>query len=278
MTRTENRVIPITKKNFRQAIRSRLVWALLGILILYQGISILSASEMFFRSPEMATRYLATSFTTIVPPLALVVGYKAIVGERESGSLRILLSFPTTRRDIVAGAYLSRIGILTTTLLVALIGLVIAVVSKGVGIAVGEIIAILGLVVLYGLAWTGIAIGISAAASSRFRAVSGVFGLYTLFILFWDTLIIPSLGFLFSGNSNTEALKPIEVAQNPSWYIYINRINPIKAYEGLRVSLASVVNGSLPTVPNLFGLLVLITWATLPVLVGFQYFNYADLE
>lgn len=278
MSSTDNRVVPITKKNFRQAIRSRLVWALLGILILYQGIGILSASEMFFRSPVTATRYLATSFTTIVPPLALVVGYKAIVGERESGSLRILLSFPTTRRDIVAGAYLSRISILTTTLLIALVGLIIAVLYKGVGIAAAEIIVILGLVILYGFAWTGIAIGISAGTSTRFRAVAGVFGLYTLFMLFWDTLVIPSLAFLFSGSSNTDALKPIEIAQDPSWFIYLNRINPIKAYDGLRVSLASVVDGSLPAVPNLFGLFVLIAWATLPVLIGFRYFNRADLE
>lgn len=277
MSNTGNRVGPIVKKHFREAIRSRLVWALLGVLLLYQGIGILNASEMFFRSPERATRYLATSFTSIVPPLALVLGYNAIVGERESGSLRILLSLPTTRRDVMAGAYLSRNGILSATLLVAMTGLIIAVLYKGVGIAVAEIAATLGLVVLYGFAWTGIAIGISAAASTRFRAVAGVFGLYTLFLLFWDTLVIPSLAMLLVGSSNTGDFEPIEVAQDPSWYVYLNRINPIKAYEGLRVSLASVVDGTLPAVPNVFGFLMLIAWATVPVLLGFRYFDRADL-
>jgi ABC-2 type transport system permease protein len=65
----------------------------------------------------------------IVPVLALVASYLAIAGERESGTLKLLLGMPPTRREVVLGKLLGRLAVTTTAIVVAFtVGALLAVV------------------------------------------------------------------------------------------------------------------------------------------------------
>ncbi|MDZ7850465.1 MAG: ABC transporter permease subunit [Halodesulfurarchaeum sp.] len=47
----------------------------------------------------------------LVPIMALIAGYLAIAGERESGSLKILLGLPPSRGEVLAGKFLGRAAV-----------------------------------------------------------------------------------------------------------------------------------------------------------------------
>ena len=100
----------IARKDFQDAVRSKWLWGLSAIFFgLFVGSAYLIGSgvesngngaltaEVFV--PTLGNRVVAL----VVPIVAIVVAFSSIVGERESGSLKLLLSLPHSRQDVVAG-------------------------------------------------------------------------------------------------------------------------------------------------------------------------------
>ncbi|WP_231188863.1 ABC transporter permease subunit [Haladaptatus sp. DYF46] len=287
MSHSGSRLQSIIKKEFQNVVRSRLLWGLVGILTIYGCVQSIEFNRQLAQGTmsgpnRLATTAIAANLRPIIPIVALIIGYNAITGERESGSLRVLLSLPTTRREIVLGAYLSRVGVLALTIPIVILLSVAVIVYQIGSFAIGPLVVIVGLVLLYGLAWTGIAIGISAGVSTRFRAVAGVFGIFAVFHMFWRTVILPVFALLFTGSTRTGGLELIEIANGPTWYVYIQRLNPVKAFDGARVYFPSLMsNGSISLEghsPDVFGICMLIGYAILPVMIGYYRFNRVDLE
>jgi len=52
-----------------------------------------------------------------VPMLGLAISYAAIAGERDSGSIKLLLSLPNSRRDVILGKFIGRCAVLTIAIL-----------------------------------------------------------------------------------------------------------------------------------------------------------------
>ncbi len=128
------------------------------------------------------------SLTTIVPIVGVLLGYNAVVSERESGALRLSLSLPHSRADIVFGKFLGRAGVVTATLVAAL-----AVAGFLVVYPLGELeairyLAFVGFTVWFGGIWTGIGIAASIAAATKRRALVIALFLLFLFVLAWDTI------------------------------------------------------------------------------------------
>jgi Cu-processing system permease protein len=65
-----------------------------------------------FRSIEFTIASLVSLVIYLIPLIALVLGFDAIVGERERGSLDLLLSMPITRFELLLGKYLGLAGAL----------------------------------------------------------------------------------------------------------------------------------------------------------------------
>jgi len=66
---------------------------------------------------------LLTPVEVLVPALALAVGYRAILGDRERGELDVLRTYPVSRPTYVLGVYLGR----ASALVVAVVGPLLAV-------------------------------------------------------------------------------------------------------------------------------------------------------
>ena len=102
----------VARKDFEDAARSKLLWGLIAVFVAFLVMSLLSAEELF---PDAVTVDAATALSGVamlaqlfVPGIELVAGYMAVVGERRSGSLRVLLSYPFSRFDVVAGKLVGR--------------------------------------------------------------------------------------------------------------------------------------------------------------------------
>jgi len=100
------RIQIIAQKEFSEFIKSKRLWIIIGALII---IYILQATFLrLYPSGVPLTITQVFSSTTasiglIAPFLGIALGYDAISRERESGTLRVLLSKPVYREDVVNG-------------------------------------------------------------------------------------------------------------------------------------------------------------------------------
>src|SRR3569623_3282189 len=97
-------------KEFWDRIRNRwvlavaLVFTACALVIAYFGAA--QQGAVGFRSIDLTIASLVSLVIYLIPLIALVLGFDAIVGEREQGSHDILLSMPITRQELLRGKYL----------------------------------------------------------------------------------------------------------------------------------------------------------------------------
>jgi ABC-2 type transport system permease protein len=284
----------VARKDFLDATRSRMMW---GLTTVFTVLSVLGVSLFAILDVEGATTVDALSTLTLpsillVPLASIVVGYMSVVGERESGSLKLLLGFPLTRRAFVSGKLLGRVAVVALAVVVAYaVAGVVALVLYG-DVPLLEYGAFALATVAMGLAFTGFAVGVSASVRSRGRALAAAVGAYFTLVLFWHPLI---------AGAHYLATGTLPGLQVPSWYLFLERVSPTDAYQILvnaaldadgggaffRVRPAEAATMTLAeqlgttTVPfylaDWMAGVVLGLWVLLPALLGYVRFQRDDL-
>ncbi|MFH5797689.1 ABC transporter permease [Haladaptatus sp. CMAA 1911] len=272
----------VARKDFEDAARSKMLWGITVLFVLatagvMYGVS--AFTDDF--TAKQAIGLLSSPATLLVPLAALVVAYLAIAGERESGSIKLLLGLPHTRRDVVFGKLIGRSGIVAVATVVAFVaGAIVLFVQYGT-FPVADFL-VQGIVTfIFGMVFVGIAIGFSAMTSTRSRAMALAIGLYFLFALIWD--IVP-LGVYYL----VEGGMPNMANGLPGWYFFLQIINPKNAYSLTAFFLnnpsatspyADLVQGSAPFyLEGWFSLVILAFWLIVPVTLGYWRFERADIS
>lgn len=277
----------IARKDFTDSLRSRSLWAIAGLMTLL----VLStwwgnmSSEIIQQSDRPFTLAIA-QFTLWLPLAAIGIGYKSVVGERSSGSIRLLLGQPATRRDVVFGTFLGRATVLTVSVLAGTAALAVLVLSGFGTIAITEVAGGTVALVLYALAWIGMTVGVSSFVATESRAIGVMIGLYAMVEPLWTQLVLPLCSLAFSGSRRTVGqFAYLRALEDPTWYLYVNRLSPSRSFNAARHYVPDLLSGLLhggpvtgPHAPNLFGLGVLLAWAVVPLLVGYRRFERAELS
>ena len=116
-------------KELRDGFRNRWVAAAVIVLaILALALSILgSAPTGSVRVSELDIRVisLASLSVYLIPLIALMLSYDALVGEFERGTMMLLLAYPVTRWQIVLGKFLGHVLILLIAILAGYGGTVV---------------------------------------------------------------------------------------------------------------------------------------------------------
>ena len=290
-----NRTVTVARKDFEDAVQSKMLWSLIGLLVFIVGL-IYFAVWWNVDSPEAIDIVGPASaiMQLLVPLVALIAGYLSIVGERQSGSIKVLLSLPPNRRDVVFGKLLGRSGVIVSAVLAAFLALVLLSLAVFQELPIVDFLGIAGASILTGTAFVGIAVGVSAMVSSRGKAMAGVIGLYLVFILFWD-LLTAGIYRLLEG----ELPAPDPSGQWEAWYVFLQWLNPIEAYAVLTDAVlgesfgaftisifapqnvsdtATVVAGDVPVYLQApVAIPILLVWFLLPVVLGYLRFRTADL-
>lgn len=274
----------IARKDFDDSIRSLTLVFVTGIYTFLVALVVATPgllSDSF--AAEAATSFVVSPTWLIVPVLALVASYLAIAGERESGTLKLLLGMPPTRREVVLGKLLGRMAVTTTAVVVAFtVGALLLAVVYGDVPVVGYGL-LMALTVLLAAAFVGIAVGLSAASRARATAMAAAIGLYMLFVVLWD-LFIGALQVVV-------ALMEIDVPN--SVFTFLSVLSPTGAYNRL---VNSIVGPSLGDTTTMMGqqapavgqpealyladgvvVSILLAWLVVPVLLGYLRFEVADL-
>lgn len=212
----------MARKDFEDVIQSRLIWASVGLFVLLMviiGIGVQSVDEPVFE--DFIDLFAQLGGWLMLPLIAIMIGYMAIVGERQSGSLRVLFGLTFSRGEVLIGKLASRVSVMVVVTIISLVvGLVVATAVTG-GIDVQLFLAFSGLTILLAAMFTSIAISASALTSTRYRSMGLAVGAYILFALLWHP-IAAGIHYVIEGS-----LPPYEA---PGWYFLLTRLNPLEAF------------------------------------------------
>lgn len=216
----------------------------------------------------------------LLPVLALMLGYAAVAGEREAGSLALLVAQPVTRAQILLGKYLGLWGVLSTALLlgVGLGGLFILGNTRE-GLVGLQVLAVFVLeTMLWGGAWVAIALLVSSLFQLRSTALAGAILAWFVFSILWVPLTV-----LIVASASPPSVTPDDA---PQWLLLLELLNPNSAYGGL-VSrtiggypgvIGAIVQAVLPLKATAFTFgFALVGWIVLPLVGAYALFRHRDV-
>jgi ABC-2 type transport system permease protein len=274
----------VFRKDFLDVRRAKIVWFVCGIYTLLFG--------LFFYFNRTATagpggaepilQPFAGVFTTgvlVLPLVALVAAYLSIAGERESGSIKYLLSLPNSRADVVLGKFLSRSIVVAGAVVFAFLVAAVFGLVWYPSLAPAVFARMFVLTLLYLLAYVSIAIGLSAATASRSRAIGGSIGVYFVTVLLLIVGLINEileylLNDLLALDLSSEALLFVQAVVSPTvaygqlqdWAFGGQVETPAQAATPDVWYLSSEMMGA-----------VLVGWVVVPLVVGYLVFRQSDL-
>lgn len=291
----------VARKDFQDAVRSKWIWVL---SLLFVGVFSLPAILRFYlemggappqgqQGSSDAFIYLMKQGTSILIPLiAIVVAYASITRERESGSLKLLLSLPHSREDVVFGKVLGRAGVLALPIAIGFVVAAVLILLTSLEFQLGNFVLFALLTVVLGVVFVGLSVGISAAASTSRRAMVAVIGFFFWFIVLWNSFANQAVNLLnkYVGLSSGAQLQTT---------LFLKLLNPTQAYKTLidsfllgsvmqsRIRMFSIfrqqvaaqtLGDSLPLfLSNAFVVVYLLAWLFVPVALGYWIFDKADL-
>jgi ABC-2 type transport system permease protein len=231
---------------------------------------------------QAAVVVIGSALSFVVPLVAMLGTYAALVGERERGSVRFLYGLPNSRDDVYLGKYLARSAVVVVPLVGGLlVGAVVAAFTFEAGASLG-LLGVMLLSVPYALLFVGAGISASGVADNDNQAVALVVGVFVLFRAVW-----PAVQWL-----SIQGLR--DAYPRPVWYFWIGRLNPMNAYTKLTTLFVDrQANHPLLTTPNTYegptvasqslatshelAVVVLLFWTVVAPLAGLAYYRRRDL-
>jgi ABC-2 type transport system permease protein len=267
----------VALRDVRAASRSVGIWIVSGAqFLLFVGVA---AVEFVLDEGSFPTYIdaLAGVVAVTIPLVALLVGYKSILAERTSGQLRLTLSVPHSRRDVAVGKFVARsvVFAVPTALALCLAGGVAIALADG-GVPWPWLPWLVGVTILYGVAFVGMAVGVSLSTAAGRRVTVGTIGAYLVTVVLWEDLHTTVLLILHRFDTTV-------TNDMPGWALFVCLAAPSESFDllvrtGFAVNRAGwYVDSAVAYVawPTALGLLV--AWALVPVALGFLRFETADL-
>ena len=187
----------ITGKEVRDSLRNRWVLAatlLLAALALSLGFLGSSPTGSVKADPLTITVVSLSSLSIfLIPLIAMLLAYDAVIGEIERGTMALLLSYPVSRWQVLVGKFIGHLIILTlaTTAGYGLAGMALQLAHGGLDIAAWKPFALLIVAsVLLGAAFLAMGYLISAKVKERGTAAGIAIGVWLFFVVIFDMALL----------------------------------------------------------------------------------------
>ena len=266
-----NPVCIITGKEVRDSMCNRWVLAatvLLAALALSLGFLGSTPTGSVKVDPLTVTVVSLSSLSIfLIPLIAMLLSYDALIGEIERGTMALLLSYPVSRVQILAGKFIGHIIILTlaTAAGYGLAGIALQLANGGIDIAAWKPFALLiAASVVLGAAFLAMGYVISAKVKERGTAAGVAIGVWLFFVVIFDMTL---LGVLVADSEQTITAPVVEgiLLLNPA---DIYRLLNLTGYENtaMYAGMAGLSEQISLTVPVLLAAQVL--WVFVPLVLA----------
>ncbi len=273
----------VMAKEFLDNVRNRWIVAISAIFIIltlavsYFGAAQTQSTTGFQGLPETVTIMLGVE-GPLVPILGLMLGYGAVVGEKEQGSIQLLLSMPVTRVEAILGKFLGLGAVMMIAVVSGLgVGGFVIVAFAGAEGWQNYIIFILGSM-LFAMTFLSVGLLLSTVAKGRSTAVGLAVFIWFLFAVIFDLTLLG----MYIATGGSFSLLPGEF-ELPEWFFIASMASPIDAFGMFTMRVFDLRGGfgyiyELPSFVTMSTTaLSLILWTSIPLAVSVWRFQKHDL-
>jgi len=272
-------IFTVARKEFKDGFRNRWIVAISGIYALLAiGLAFFGAAAsgtLGFVSLDSTMSALASLAVFIIPLIALMLCYDAFVGEQESGTLLLLLTYPLSKTQLLLGKFVGHGAILAVANIIGFGTAALVVCLFGEEVDVANVIAKFSAFIAYAilLSWVfiGVAFTISCLVDEKSKAAGLALICWFLLVLVFDLAL---LALLVAGDGIIDAqMLPYLLWLNPTDLFRLINLNGLSLdeYAGV-MSVAAGAQFSQPTL-----ILVMLMWVILPLGLANFLFNRKGL-
>lgn len=250
--------------------RTKWAWAAMAVFVAVFGfLGWSSAISWDGRVQPLRSSGLQMAAAVLIPLVTVALGHGAVAGGRESGSLRVLLASPHSRREVVAGAFLGRFGAVLAAVVAGLLAAPLTYTLRAGQLPGTEYLVLAGFVLLWTVFCSSLALGVSALFSTGRRAIAGTLGTYLLFLFVWNWL----------PNQIVRRFYPSDQQYPPPEWVQVwNKLDPISGYIDATSLLFYTPDETLAVYEGMpFLAAVVAAWAVLPMGLALWRFPNVDL-
>lgn len=272
-------VLVLAASEFQEGLRNR--WVVSAVLLLATlafSLALLGSSpigETRASTLNVTTVSLASLSVYLIPLIALMLTYDSIIGERERGTLLLLLTYPITRGQVILGKFLGHFAIIALALVIGYgtTGIYLATTGDTLPIDWVLFLSMLSTSLMLGSVFLGAGYLISVCVSSRATAAGIAISTWLFVVVIYDLLLLGVV------------LVDSEHSISADMFSLILLFNPADVYRLFNLAgseAASLVSGSLGTLDSsMLNTGVLITalalWIALPLLSSIWVFKRLEL-
>ncbi len=266
----------IARKEFSDGLRNRwllaisLLFAVLAVGIAWLGAA--ASGQLGFTSIPATIASLASLATFLVPLIALLLAYDAIVGEDEAGTLMLLLTYPLGRGQLLLGKFVGHGLILALATLIgfgcAALAIAVLVADVDLGLLVWAFARFMLSSTVLGWVFLAMAYVLSSKVSEKSSAAGLALGLWFLFVLVFDLALLALL--VISQGKFSPDLLPWLLLLNPT---DVYRLINLSGFEGSgNAAGVMALGGDLPVAGEVLWLCLLL-WVAAPLALAFGVFR-----
>lgn len=192
-----NPTLILIRKEIRDGLRNRWVLAitaLLAMLALSLGFLGSAPTGTVKVDPLTVTVVSLSSLSIfLIPLIAMLLSYDAIVGEIDRGTMALLLSYPIARRQVMAGKFLGHLAILALATVAGygIAGLALQLVHGGLDLEAWTPFALLiAASILLGASFLSLGYLISALVQERATAAGVAIGVWLFLVVIYDMVLL----------------------------------------------------------------------------------------
>jgi ABC-type transport system involved in multi-copper enzyme maturation permease subunit len=279
-------VFVMAKKEFMDNLRNKwilgvsAIFIILVLIVSYFGAA-QTGGDVGFQGLGATVAGMLTIVIILVPILGLMLGYGAIVGEKESGSLQLLLAMPITRLEIMFGKFLGLGAVMMFSILLGLGVSAVIIIAGGGTEGWAGFLVFVGGVILLSLAFLSVGLLISTVTKRRSTALG-----LSVFFWFFTALIFNIIifgVFIATGGEFPTDFSSAQEFVFPDWMYGALMVNPTSNFElftdaalalyagiGTDVNVPSFVNAG-----TTFAMIFL--WMEVPIILAFFLLRRQDL-
>ncbi|MGL5391099.1 MAG: ABC transporter permease, partial [Shewanella sp.] len=251
----------IAAKEFKDNLRNRWLWMMTGILLLSLCVSFMGSAvsgSLVVYEPGQLISGLVTLSVFMLPLGAILLSYDSFVGEKESGTLLLLLTYPLARWHILWGKLAGHALVMS---LACLLGFgITAGLLLGLGDAQHQRALLVGIThliasgILLALVFVLIGYWVSLAVREKAKALGVLLLLWFALVLVYDLVLLTALvGF---ADSLSRELVNFVILLNPTdLFRALNLLANPSEHLAAKSSLALVTQQGL-SLPVMYGLLL----------------------
>ncbi len=259
-----NPIIAVGLKEFQDGLRNRwlvsitFIFSLLSIGLSYYG----SVASGQLSSPSLSTTIASLSSLSvfIIPLIALLLCYDSFVGEQESGTLLLLMTYPISHAQLLLGKFIGQASIITLATVVGFgsAGVLLSFTTDIQSIGPAFILFIITSTLL-GLCFISLAYLISLLVNEKSKAAGIALMVWLFFVLIFDLAL---LALLISGSEGLTQHGLVQVMMfNPADLFRLINLSTLNTSDVSGV-LAVAINSSFSTSALLAAMLV---WVIAPL-------------